>query len=95
MPAALRRAGRPRLLQRRAAALELGARAAADEVEDARAVARGKEQHALRARAVAPRAPRLLVVTLPVQPWTLITPLERSAGGPGRSSCTLACAAAS
>jgi len=90
-----RASGRPRLLQRRTATLKLGARAAADEVEDARAVARGEEQYALRACAVAPRAPCLLVVALPVQPWTLLTSLEHSADEPGRSSCTLTCAAAS
>ena len=56
--------GGARLLERGAAALKLGARAAADEVKQARAVARGKQQHTLCARAVAPRAAHLLVVAL-------------------------------
>ena len=56
--------GVARLLQCGAPALKLGARATADEVEQARAVARGKQQHALRARAVPPRAADLLVVPL-------------------------------
>lgn len=56
--------GGAHLLQRGAAALKLGARAAADEVEQARAVARGKQQHAFCARAVPPCAAHLLVVAL-------------------------------
>ena len=66
--------GVARLLQRGAPALKLGARAAADEVEQARAVARGKQQHALCACAVPPSAAHLLVVPLRDPTSCLSTP---------------------